>query len=211
MKQNFEYRNAAFDMLKADWKGAVLLYFAISIIPLIIGTVLGSILGNNEILSSFSSLLLEVFVSFPLVYLLNNEILKFVRGGKIEVSKELVEPFKADYLKAINVFGLSAIYIALWTLLLIIPGIIKSYSYRMAAYISMNNENLTAEECINLSMKLMNGNKMKLFLLDLSFIGWILLSIITLGIGFLWVAPYNLTAQTLMFEDIMKTNQIEKQ
>ena len=161
MKQNFEYRNAAFDMLKADWKGAVLLYFAISIIPLIIGTVLGSILGNNEVLSSFSSLLLEVFVSFPLVYLLNKEILKFVRGGKIEVSKELVEPFKADYLKAINVFGLSAIYIALWTLLLIIPGIIKSYSYRMAPYISMNNE--------------------------------------------------NLTAQTLMFEDIMKANQIEKQ
>ena len=145
MKQNFEYRNAAFDILKADWKGAVLLYFAISIIPLIIGTVLGSILGNNEVLSSFSSLLLEVFVSFPLVYLLNKEILKFVRGGKIEVSKELVEPFKADYLKAINVFGLSAIYIALWTLLLIIPGIIKSYSYRMAAYISMNNENLTAQ------------------------------------------------------------------
>ena len=110
MKQNFEYRNAAFDILKADWKGAVLLYFAISIIPLIIGTVLGSILGNNEVLSSFSSLLLEVFVSFPLVYLFNKEILKFVRGGKIEVSKELVEPFKADYLKALEE-GFYEIYI----------------------------------------------------------------------------------------------------
>jgi uncharacterized membrane protein len=93
----------------------------------------------------------------------------------------------------------------LWLLLLIIPGIIKSYSYCMAAYISINNEKLTAEECINLSMKLTNGYKMKLFLLDLSFFGWYLLSLLTLGIGLLWVVPYHFTAQIMVFEDIMNS------
>ena len=73
----------------------------------------------------------------------------------------------------------------------------------MAPYINMNNENLTAEECINLSMKLTDGYKMKLFLLDLSFIGWYLLGFITLGIGLLWVVPYHYIARIMMFEDIM--------
>ena len=89
-------------------------------------------------------------------------------------------------------------------LLLIIPGVIKSYAYCMAPYINMNNENLTAEECINQSMKLTDGYKMKLFLLDLSFIGWYLLGFITLGIGLLWVVPYHYIARIIVFEDIMK-------
>ena len=203
MKQNFEYRNAAWDMLKADWQGPVLLFFFYSIVMMLMSTVFGLIFSNIEVLSSLSSLAVEVFVAFPLAYLCLREFIKFVRGGKIELSKQLVEPFKADYVRSIKVFGLSTIYTMLWLLLLIIPGIIKSYSYCMAAYISINNEKLTAEECINLSMKLTNGYKMKLFLLDLSFFGWYLLSLLTLGIGLLWVVPYHFTAQIMVFEDIM--------
>ena len=205
MKQNFEYRNAAWDMLKADWKGAVLLFFVYNLIVMFMSTVLGLAMGDNQTLSSLLNLIVEVFVAFPLGYLCLREFIKFVRGGKIELSKQLVEPFKADYVRSIKVFGLSTIYTMLWLLLLIIPGIIKSYSYCMAAYISINNEKLTAEECINLSMKLTNGYKMKLFLLDLSFFGWYLLSLLTLGIGLLWVVPYHFTAQIMVFEDIMNS------
>lgn len=201
MKQNFEYRNAAFNMLKADWKGAVLLLLIIMLINTVISTALGFVIASEE-LASFANLIAEIFVAIPLSYLFVKEILGFVRGGKIEISSSLVDKFKADYLKSIKVIGLMSIYIFLWCLLLFIPGIIKAYSYCFAPYISMDNDELTAEECINESMKLTNGYKMKLFLLDLSFIGWYLLSIVTLGIAILWVVPYHEAARIALYEDI---------
>lgn len=201
MKQNFEYRNAAFNMLKADWKGAVLLLLIIMLINTVISTALGFVIASEE-LASFANLIAEIFVGIPLSYLFVKEMLGFVRGGKIEISSSLVDKFKADYLKSIKVIGLMSIYVFLWSLLLLIPGIIKAYSYCFAPYISMDNDELTAEECINESMKLTNGYKMKLFLLDLSFIGWYLLCIVTLGIAILWVVPYHEAARIALYEDI---------
>ena len=207
MKQNFEYRNAAWDMLKADWKGAVLLFLIIMLISTVISTALGFVIASEE-LASFANLIAEIFVAIPLSYLFVKEILGFVRGGKIEISSSLVDKFKADYLKSIKVIGLMSIYISLWCLLLFIPGIIKAYSYCFTPYISMDNEELTAEECINESMKLTNGYKMKLFLLDLSFIGWYLLCIVTLGIAILWVVPYHEAARIALYEDIKAQPQV---
>ena len=207
MKQNFEYRNAAWDMLKADWKGAVLLLLIIMLINTVISAALGFVIASEE-LASFANLIAEIFVAIPLSYLFVKEMLGFVRGGKIEISSSLVDKFKADYLKSIKVIGLMSIYIFLWCLLLFIPGIIKSYSYCFAPYISMDNDELTAEECINESMKLTNGYKMKLFLLDLSFIGWYLLCIVTLGIAILWVVPYHEAARIALYEDIKAQPQL---
>ena len=210
MKQNFEYRNAAFNMLKADWKGAVLLLLIIMLINTVISTALGFVIASEE-LASFANLIAEIFVGIPLSYLFVKEMLGFVRGGKIEISSSLVDKFKADYLKSIKVIGLMSIYIFLWSLLLLIPGIIKAYSYCFAPYISMDNDELTAEECINESMKLTNGYKMKLFLLDLSFIGWYLLCIVTLGIAILWVVPYHEAARIALYEDIKAQPQVIKE
>lgn len=210
MKQNFEYRNAAWDMLKADWKGAVLLLLIIMLINTVISAALGFVIASEE-LASFANLIAEIFVAIPLSYLFVKEMLGFVRGGKIEISSSLVDKFKADYLKSIKVIGLMSIYIFLWCLLLFIPGIIKSYSYCFAPYISIDNDELTAEECINESMKLTNGYKMKLFLLDLSFIGWYLLCIVTLGIAILWVVPYHEAARIALYEDIKAQPQVIKE
>lgn len=210
MKQNFEYRNAAWDMLKADWKGAVLLLLIIMLINTVISAALGFVIASEE-LASFANLIAEIFVGIPLSYLFVKEMLGFVRGGKIEISSSLVDKFKADYLKSIKVIGLMSIYIFLWCLLLFIPGIIKSYSYCFAPYISIDNDELTAEECINESMKLTNGYKMKLFLLDLSFIGWYLLCIVTLGIAILWVVPYHEAARIALYEDIKAQPQVIKE
>ena len=208
MKQNFEYRNAAFNLLKADWKGAVLLLLIIMVINTAISSALGRVFTSEES-ASFALLIAEIFVGIPLSYLFVKEILGFVRGGKIEISSSLVDKFKADYLKSIKVIGLMSIYVFLWSLLLLIPGIIKGYSYCFAPYINMDNEELTAEECINESMKMMNGNKWRLFLLDLSFIGWYLLAIFfTLGIGLLWVVPYHETAHILFYEDLKSQPQL---
>ena len=98
---------------------------------------------------------------------------------------------------------LADLFIALWTCLFIIPGIVKSYSYRMVPYILADDPDCGAVEAITLSRKMMKGNKFKAFLLDLSFIGWIILSVITLGIvGVFYVNPYYQSADAALYEAI---------
>lgn len=82
------------------------------------------------------------------------------------------------------------IYNFLWTLLFIIPGIIKAYAYRMVPYILADNPQLGADNAITLSRKMMDGHKFNAFILDLSFIGWYLLGVLALGVGVLFVNPY---------------------
>ena len=97
---------------------------------------------------------------------------------------------------------LKGIYILLWALLLIIPGLIKEYSYAMTEFILKDNPEMSGEEAICESMRLMQGHKMQLFLLDLSMIGWLILSFLTLGIGLLFLMPYNYTAHAHFYEDL---------
>ena len=112
-----------------------------------------------------------------------------VAKGADVVYETIAEPLKdwKRYLAGvIRVF----VYVFLWSLLLYIPGIIKAISYSQTYFIMRDNPGMKGEEAINLSMKMMHGHKMDLFLLGLSFIGWILLGSITFGIGLLWVYPY---------------------
>ena len=95
---------------------------------------------------------------------------------------------------------LIAIFTFLWSLLFIIPGIVKAYSYAMTPYIVHDNPEMPVRECIRQSQRMMKGYKMKLFLLDLSFIGWILLGIFSFGIGLLWVLPYMETARMMQVQ-----------
>ena len=82
------------------------------------------------------------------------------------------------------------LFISLWSLLLIIPGIVKAYAYSMTFFILAENKGMSVLEAITLSRKMMDGHKMDLFLLFLSFIGWFLLVVITFGIAGIWVYPY---------------------
>ena len=97
---------------------------------------------------------------------------------------------------------LRSIYILLWSLLLVIPGIIASYSYRMTSYILAENPELTASEAIERSKHMMDGHKMDLFILELSFIGWDILCLLTLGIGNLWLRPYKEAAFAVFYRDL---------
>jgi uncharacterized membrane protein len=92
--------------------------------------------------------------------------------------------------KALWLSIISSFFIFLWSLLLFVPGIIKAFSYSMAPYILGDNPQMTAREALRESKKLMAGKKGKLFWLGLTFIGWSLVGIITLGIGFIWICPY---------------------
>jgi hypothetical protein len=96
-----------------------------------------------------------------------------------------------NYMAIVKTMFVTGILIFLWTLLLIIPGIIKSYAYRMVPYILADNPNMGVREAISLSNEMTMGHKFDMFVLDLSFIGWYLLGTLALGIGVLFVMPYE--------------------
>ena len=95
-----------------------------------------------------------------------------------------------DFWSAFKVNFLVGLFTFLWSLLFVIPGIVKNYSYSMALYILAENKGKSARECIAESKAMTDGHKMDLFVLSLSFIGWLLLVGITFGIAYIWVGPY---------------------
>lgn len=200
MKQNFEYRKAALDLLKGNWTDVIVISIFIFILEAIAHSTFFFVVPKEY--NGLTTLALNIILLFPLVYTFKILLLALSRTGKKAEIGTYLATFKTKYSRAVPVMGLICVYVMLWMLLLIIPGIIKSYSYAMASYISIDNEDLSPEECIQKSMQMMEGHKMQLFLLDLSFIGWVFLSILTMGIGLLWLAPYQETARLKFYEDL---------
>ena len=124
-----------------------------------------------------------------------------VEGDDRITANSFREGFK-PYWRSVWAYLFRGILIALWSLLLVIPGIIKSLSYAMTMYIVKDHPELTVNEAIDLSKDMMYGHKYDLFYLYISFIGWYLLSILTLGIGTFWLMPYIQTAQASFYEDV---------
>ncbi|MBQ8098345.1 MAG: DUF975 family protein [Bacteroidaceae bacterium] len=104
---------------------------------------------------------------------------------------------------------LVSVYTILWSLLLIIPGFIKALSYGLTPFILRDRPELSYNAAIEESMRLMEGNKMKLFLLYLSFIGWAILCILTLGFGFLILMPYIYSSLATFYQERIKEDQAE--
>ncbi len=98
-----------------------------------------------------------------------------------------------------------SVYTLLWSLLLVIPGIIATYSYAMTEFILAEHPDLTSGEAITRSKELMYGNRWRLFCLHFSFIGWDILSSLTLGIGHLWLRPYKRAAEAAFYREISGT------
>lgn len=118
--------------------------------------------------------------------------LKFSNGELVGI-EDIFGGFN-NWLTSFCVYLLMTVFTFLWTLLFIIPGIIKSISYSMSYYILAENPELSASEVINRSKELTQGHKWDIFVTYLSFIGWGILACLTLGIGYLWLTPYmNIT------------------
>ena len=126
----------------------------------------------------------------------------FVRNlnDKAEI-RELAYCYDHGYLNVVKTVFLRDLYIVLWGLLLIIPGIIKSYEYRMVNYILAENPEMNTKEVFAMSRDMMRGNKWRAFVLDLSFLGWHLLSLITIGLaGIFYVFPYRNMTNAALYE-----------
>ncbi len=195
-------------MLKGNWKTAMLLCLSLYVILflnyLFNISVRSSISSSNDI--SFGMLfnghtLLSIFTSaittFAVVAV-SYGFLDWIRT-KQAPSEPLVETIqtftKKYFVSTLVLFIIQGIFIILWYLLLIIPGIIKAYAYSQTYFVYKtkvdNGEtDISFLDCITKSRELMNGHKWDFFVLEISFVGWFLLSIVTLGIGFIWLIPY---------------------
>lgn len=125
-----------------------------------------------------------------------------VRGNKADDLNPLVNGFKDDFGGNLVTGLLVTLFTFLWSLLFIIPGIVKSYSYAMTYFIKNDKPGITGQQAITESRNMMKGHKMELFLLDLSFIGWYIVGALCLGIGTLWVTPYHQTARAHFYEEL---------
>lgn len=120
---------------------------------------------------------------------------------------ETLFSYFSDWKTAAAARFLRGLYVFLWSLLFIIPGIVASYSYAMTGYILAEHPELTAGEALARSKEMMQGNKFRLFGLHLSFIGWSILCTFTFGIGNLWLTPYKNAASAAFYREVSGTEQ----
>ena len=166
---------------------------------------------NNPQSTSFSagdviSWLYTVFFLWVFQYGVYIYFLRLSRGEDVRVGN-LFDGFKR-YGAVLSTLVLQCLYIFLWTLLLFVPGIIKCLSYSMTYYV-MQDKGLARNAAIEESMRLMKGNKWKLFVLYLSFIGWSNLAIFTMGIGLIWLTPYINTTMAKFYEALKEQDAAE--
>lgn len=195
MKTCSELRAQAWSALGGKWGMAAVVTLVYGVISCVISCI------------PFVNWVAGLLVSLPLAYGFTVILLNVVRGGDVQFDT-LGEGFK-DYGRILGTMLLVSVFQFLWTLLLIVPGVIKGYSYAMTPYLLKDHPELKFNAAIDESMRLMSGNKMRLFLLDLSFIGWVLVGIVTLGIGLLWIVPYMQAARAAFYEDLIAENANE--
>ncbi|MEG2639805.1 MAG: DUF975 family protein, partial [Clostridiales bacterium] len=159
-------------------------------------------------LGDFAVITVTLLVTAPLtlgwIYL----VLKIVRGKLVSVST-IFEGFKR-FLPAFLVMFLMQVFISLWALLLIVPAIIKSFSYAMAIYILADDEDISPLDAITKSRKMMVGHKWEYFVLQLSFVFWFLLVCVTFGLASLYVGPYMEVTMGNFYQRLKAENAVEK-
>ncbi|MBF1562045.1 MAG: DUF975 family protein [Prevotella salivae] len=197
------YKNRALSALENKWGNFVAITF-----------VYGFIIGITQILSGDKDSpailhligLVLFILALPLTWGYQTLFLGAVRGGDA-TAKDMFEGYNKElFSRVLTTTLLYYVYVFLWSLLLLIPGCIKSYSYAMTPYILKDNPEMKNNAAIEESMRMMDGHKLELFLLDLSFIGWAILSILTCCIGFLWLVPYMNMARVNFYEDLKKAS-----
>lgn len=212
-----DYRAKARENLEGNWWPAIGIGLVASLLG---GSIAGSGSINLDLVEEAINLLPDFILTLITTVASVSTILaiaQLVIGGTVQLGycryllkqhdKQTTE-FK-DLFSEFDRFGqgfaqafLRGLYIFLWSLLFIIPGIVKSYSYVMTPFIMAENPDMTASEAINASKAMMDGHKWELFVLDLSFIGWSLLCVLTLNFGYIALNPYRNAAYTVFYRSV---------
>lgn len=207
MRTNYEYKKEAKALTKEHKGKLALIYFIYSVIASAVNSIgyrvytdANGVVQTRTGIGSIITLLIAgpFAISFVLI------AIKLFKGKEIEV-KDLFEGFK-DFVPSMVLGLLVNIFITLWTFLFIVPGIVMALAYSMVYYIHNDHKELKAMECIKKSKNMMKGYKTRFFGLCLSYLGEILLVIITLGIYSYWFMPRFNQATYLFYLDLKKEN-----
>ena len=209
MQLNSELRAQARERLEGKWGTFVLMTFLMLVIQTIlqipgyIGSLLEVLSPENVLASlSFSNISnILSLLALPLSWGLTVSLLRNHREESVDL-ENLFDGFRGGrYTRVFCAIFLVNLFTFFWALLLIIPGIMKAFSYALTPYILLDEPELTARQAITRSCEIMQGRRWKLFCLSLSFIGWGILSILTFGIGILWLVPYMNASVAAFYED----------
>ena len=212
MRNNSDYKAEALAALKGKWAPSVLavIVYVFGILIFFVPYWIKALRMDPTDLSAVKGLsswflfyLAGVFlVGGPLlVGMVNAFKVLLLQGDDRLVSNEIRIGF-GNWLHHVWAYFLRTLYVLLWAILFIIPGIVKTLAYAMTNYILVDHPELSANKAILLSNEMMKGHKYDLFYLYLSFAGWFILCVITLGIGFFWLIPYAQTAQASFYQDV---------
>ena len=217
MKTNQELKNSALAALKGNWAPAVLgaIFFTFATCLITSPGYCANMAAfdmpffnsiNPKLLKIFSnsSFLLNFFLLYPLTLGYSVAHKELLQNGDAAITRNTVRLAFSDYVRNAVSILLVYLYTLLWTLLFIVPGIIKGLAYSLTPFIVKDNPQLSPNEAINLSMKMMKGHKFDLFWLGLSFIGWYILGFLTLGVAYLWLVPYMYTSVAAFYQDLKK-------
>lgn len=200
MKTLSNIRKDARTALKGNWLTTVLFLFVYGLVGSLITTpfqCVGYFDPDNDALFWLLYLIALVLCA-PMTFGIYNAFLCQQRGGEMRLGQLFSGYTKRVWLTEL----LKQVYALLWTLLLIIPGCVKIYSYAMTEYIMADDKEIGYNAAIEKSMEMMQGNKWRLFLLDLSFIGWYILGFLCFFIGLFWSSSYANQAHAAFYEDL---------
>ena len=222
MKYAADFKKAALTALKGRWGTAVLAGFLAALLG---GT------ASDGVKFEWDEMISDTYITQPgivllivlaallvmCIYLVLGSVVsvgyaKFqleLMDRKVQLKVGTLFRYFEHWKTALATYLLKGLYIFLWTLLLIIPGFIAGYGYAMTNYILAEHPELTAREAIKRSEEMMDGNRVRLFCLHISFIGWSLLSTLTLGIGNLWLTPYRHAAEAAFYLDLVNKDKEE--
>ena len=207
MRSSKDYRNEALNALSGNWApsiiATVVAWVAVIVILLLTEAPM-YLLPKIMLPCSAAAWVFELFFLYNFDLGFGNAFRKLLEDGDNAVTANTFRIGFKPYWRNLWVYLLMTLKIFLWSLLLIIPGLVKSFSYAMTPYIIVENPDMNAGEAIRRSSEMMKDHKLELLWLYLSFIGWMILSILTIGIGFLWLIPYIQTAQASFYEDLKR-------
>lgn len=192
MQTASEYRRRAREALEGNIFGNTWLFMVLVVL------VTGAILSVSGIIF-IGPLLLIGPISIGICSYTLHVVRNTEKKNKID---PLLDGFRGSVGNSILVGLLATIFTALWSLLFVIPGIVKSIAYSQCYFIALEHPEYDANTCITESRKMMNGHKWEYFCLQFSFIGWMIVGSFCLGVGTLWVAAYMNAANAAFYEDL---------
>lgn len=199
MFNRVQYKKDALATLKDNWNIPCLLAIVYLILTALSTT-------GTSILCACVSGIICVGMTFTFMKMI---VVSHALAGTEEAAEKIsfstfLEGIESRWLTALLGSLWNLLWVSLWSFLFVIPGIVKAYSYSMMFYVIAENPKIGAMKAMDISKVLTQGHKANLFMMDLSFLGWAFLSMLSCGIGFIWLLPYMVMAKTYAYYDLKR-------